>query len=89
MATHILSNHALCAQSWRDTNAQARKIVDDYLAVQRDRVALLDEYVEPFSKVLPGRTLMRFYQIENKIHTVLLYEIAETIPVIAQAEPAQ
>ena len=66
------------------TDDEARKLVDSYLAVQRDRVALLDSYVERFAAILPGRTLMRFYQIENKIHTVLLYELAETIPVIAQ-----
>ena len=66
------------------TDAEARKLVDAYLAVQRDRAALLQSYVEPFAEVLPGRTLMRFYQIENKIHTVMLYELAETIPVVAQ-----
>jgi hypothetical protein len=66
------------------TDDEARKLVDAYLAVQRDRAALLQTYVEPFAEVLPGRTLMRFYQIENKIHTVMLYELAETIPVIAQ-----
>ena len=66
------------------TDDEARKLVDAYLAVQRDRAALLQSYVEPFAEVLPGRTLMRFYQIENKIHTVMLYELAETIPVVAQ-----
>jgi hypothetical protein len=71
------------------TDAKARRLVDSYLGVQRDRVALLDTYVGPFSEILPGRTLMRFYQIENKIQTVMLYEIAETIPVIAQSGAAQ
>jgi len=66
------------------TDEEARKLVDSYLAVQRDRVALLDSYVERFAEVLPGRTLMRFYQIENKIQIIMLYELAETIPVIAQ-----
>ena len=66
------------------TDEKARKLVDTYLAVQRDRVALLQSYVEPFAETLPGRTLMRFYQIENKIHTVMLYELAASIPVIAE-----
>jgi hypothetical protein len=66
------------------TDDEARKLVDSYLAVQRDRVALLDSYVERFAEILPGRTLMRFYQIESKVHTIMLYELAETIPVIAQ-----
>jgi len=66
------------------TDDEARKLVDAYLAVQRDRAALLQSYAEPFAEVLPGRTLMRFYQIENKIHIVMLYELAASIPVIAQ-----
>jgi hypothetical protein len=66
------------------TDDEAHKLIGSYLAVQRDRAALLQAYVEPFAEVLPGRTLMRFYQIENKIHTVMLYELAASIPVIAQ-----
>ena len=66
------------------TDDQARKLVDAHLAVQRDRAALLQSYVEPFAAVLPGRTLMRFYQIENKVHSIMLYDLAASIPVIAQ-----
>lgn len=66
------------------TDDEARKLVDTYLAIQRDRAALLQSYVEPFAEVLPGRTLMRFYQIENKIHSVMLYELAASIPVVEQ-----
>jgi len=34
--------------------------------------------------MLPGRKLMRFYQIENKIDAVMRYELAASIPVIEQ-----
>ena len=63
---------------------EARKLVDTYLAVQRDRVALRRSYVELFAEALPGRTLMRFYQIETKIYAVLFHELAASIPVIEQ-----
>ncbi len=66
------------------TDDEARKLVDTYLAVQRDRVALRRSYVELFAEALPGRTLMRFYQIENKIHAVMLHELAASVPVIDQ-----
>jgi len=66
------------------TDDEARKLVDSYLDVQRDRAALLQAYVERFAEALPGRTLMRFYQIENKVHTLMLYELAASIPVIEQ-----
>jgi hypothetical protein len=66
------------------TDDEARKLVDTYLDVQRDRVAVLHEYADDFAEVIPGRTLMRLYQIENKIQTVMLYELAATIPVVKQ-----
>ena len=37
-----------------------------------------------FSKALPGRKVARFYQIENKMDAIVRYELAETIPVVAQ-----
>ena len=66
------------------TDDQARKLVDDYLAIERDRVELRRSYVESFAEALPGRKLMRFYQIENKIDAVMRYEVAASIPVIEQ-----
>lgn len=66
------------------TDEEARKLVDDYLAIERDRVELRRSYVEPFAEALRGRKLMRFYQIENKIDAVMRYELAASIPVIDQ-----
>jgi len=64
------------------TDEKANQLVDDYLAAERDRAQVRQKYRDPLAKVLPGRKLMRFYQIENKIHAVLRYELAKTIPVV-------
>ncbi len=64
------------------TDEKANQLVDDYLAAERDRAEVRQKYRDPLAKVLPGRKLMRFYQIENKIQAVLRYELAKTIPVI-------
>ena len=68
----------------RLTDEQARKLVDVYLEVERDRAQVRQEFLEPISQALPGRKVMRFYQIENKIDAVLRYELAATIPVVEQ-----
>lgn len=60
----------------------SRKLVDESLAIEHDRAAVRKKYVEPFMEVLPGRKVARFYQIENKLHAVVRYEIARGIPVI-------
>jgi len=66
------------------SDEKARKLVDDYLAVESDRAELRRAYLEPISETLPGRKVMRFYQIENKIDAVLRYELAAKIPVLDQ-----
>lgn len=68
----------------RMTDEEAQRLVEDYLGVERDRTAVRQAFVGPFSEVLPGRKLMRFYQIENKIDAVVRYDLAATIPVIEQ-----
>jgi hypothetical protein len=53
---------------------KATKLVDDYLAVEADRVKVRRAYVDEFTKALPGRKVARFYQIENKLDAVLRYD---------------
>jgi len=52
--------------------------------MERERADVREEYRDDFSDVLPGRKLARFYQIENKIHAILRYELARGIPVIEE-----
>jgi len=64
------------------SNDQARKLVDDYLAVEEDRAKVRRTYVGDFAKALPGKKVARFYQIENKMDAVVRYDLAATIPVV-------
>jgi hypothetical protein len=70
---------------------KAVQLVDAYLAAEAARVKIKQSYVAEFAKVVPGRTVARFYQIENKMDAVLRYELAATIPVIDEkaAQPAK
>ncbi len=62
------------------TNDEAHDLVQRYLAVENDRNELRRSYLEPFSEVLPGKKVMRFNQMENKMDAELRYELAATIP---------
>ena len=66
------------------TDEEATKLTSEYLAIERDRTKIRESFLEPISKTLPGRKVMRFYQIENKIDAVLRYQLAATIPVVEQ-----
>jgi hypothetical protein len=73
------------------SNDKALKLMEDYLAVEADRVKVRQTYLPEFAKILPGRTVARFYQIENKMDAVLRYDVAAEIPVIEEqaAAPAK
>lgn len=61
---------------------KAMKIVEDYLAIEADRVEVRKTYVKEFAASLPGRKVARLYQLENKMDAVIRYDIASTVPVL-------
>ena len=70
------------------SNEKALQLAGDYLAAEADRLQVRRTYLGEFAKVLPGRTVARFYQIENKMDAVLRYDLAGTIPVVELASGA-
>jgi len=66
-------------------DAHALKLTEQYLDVENDRVAVRREYLPQFAKLLPGRKVARFYQIENKMDAVVRYDLAEDIPVVEES----
>jgi hypothetical protein len=70
------------------SNEKATKLVEDYLAVEADRVQVRRSFVPDFAAVLPGRKLARLYQIENKMDAVIRYDLAARIPVVEQENSA-
>jgi hypothetical protein len=69
--------------SFRDlSNDKALQLMESYLAAEAERLEVRRSYLAEFAKILPGRTVARFYQIENKMDAVLRYELAATIPVV-------
>jgi hypothetical protein len=69
--------------SFRDlSNDKALQLMENYLAAEAERLQVRRAYLGEFNKILPGRTVARFYQIENKMDAVLRYDLAATIPVV-------
>ena len=64
------------------SNEKAMQLTGDYLAAEADRLQVRRTYLPEFAKVVPGRTVARFYQIENKMDAVLRYDLAGAIPVL-------
>jgi hypothetical protein len=60
----------------------ALKLLDDYLALERDHIAILTRYVPRFKKVLPPKKVARLYQVENKARALVNYDLAREIPIV-------
>lgn len=73
------------------SDEKATRLVNDYMDVEADRVAVRRSYVQEFLGALPGRKVARLYQIENKMDALIRYDLAATIPVVEQdaAAPAK
>ncbi len=64
------------------TDAVATQMTSDFIAIERDRVALMQTYLPKFSAVIPPRKVARYYQIENKLRAVLNFALADEIPLV-------
>jgi hypothetical protein len=60
----------------------AKRLIKEHLAIESDRNKLHQSYLPKFEKVLPYKKVMRYYQLENKIWAVILYEAAKKIPLV-------
>ena len=60
----------------------AKKLVGEYLAIERDRVKLKQAYLPKLRQALPEKKVARYLQIENKIEAVIRYELADQIPLV-------
>ena len=64
------------------TDQAATQLLNEYLALEANHVALLKAYVPRFQKVLPARKAARLYQIENKVRALVNYDLARQIPLV-------
>jgi hypothetical protein len=79
-AGRLLEEYARTYQAMSDQ--VAKKLLDEFLAIEADRVKLRQAYVPRFRKALPDTKVVRYYQLENKIHAVVSYDTARLIPLV-------
>ena len=64
------------------TDEAANKMIAEALAIDRDETAMQTKYAAKLAKVLPGRQVMRYLQIESKIRAAVRYKMAEELPLV-------
>lgn len=62
------------------TDAQAKAMVDEALGIDEAKLRLRRGYAARMGRVLPGRKLARFFQIDNKLDAVVRADISRQVP---------
>jgi len=62
------------------TDQKARALLDEYLDIDREDLWLKRAYLEEFSKILPAKKVMRYFQMENKIAAMVNYQMTQGMP---------
>jgi len=62
------------------TNAKAAKLLEQSIAIEETETKLKRSFIPKLAKVLPGRKVARYMQLENKVRALVKYEIAGEVP---------
>ncbi len=64
------------------SDAIARQLLEDYLLLEDDRLALRQAYLPKFRGAIPEIKVARYYQIENKIQAIVDVDLAANVPLV-------
>src|ERR1700761_9542933 len=69
------------------TDAQAKDMADRIFKYQSARIDLKKKYFKEFNKQLPAVTVVKFYQLENRLDLLLDLQLASELPpLLARAD---
>jgi len=64
------------------TDAQAKQLSDESLTIDQDEITMRRTYAARLNRLLPGKKVARYLQIENKIRAAIRYDLAGGIPLV-------
>jgi hypothetical protein len=66
------------------TNDQANQKLDEVMAVNQQRLDVQKDFIPKFRAALPGITVTRFFQVDNKLHALVQCQIAQLVPLASK-----
>lgn len=64
------------------TDAQATKLLTEMLSIQKQEAATKAEWAAKFQAKLPGKVVTRFFQVDNKLDAIVLFQLAAEVPLV-------
>jgi hypothetical protein len=78
----LLQSYAADYRSNSLDDEKAKKLLDEWIAVDRDDAKHRGSYAAKVLNALPAKKAARYLQIENEYRTLLRYELASTVPLV-------
>ena len=64
------------------SDEKAKKLLDEWLALDKDEASHRKTYAGKVLQVLPAKKAARYLQIENEYRLLLKYDLAATVPLV-------
>src|SRR5436190_23981924 len=79
---NLIETYAAAYRGGAVSDKLAKQLIDQLIAIEEDETKLKKSYVPKLSKVLPMAKVARYVQIENKIRSILKFELASGVPLL-------
>lgn len=66
------------------TDERANQVMASYFSLEIQTLEVRRKYVSNFNEVIPARQTLRFYQIENKLDSIIEADISSVTPLVPE-----
>jgi hypothetical protein len=64
------------------SDKEALRLLSEFLSMEKARLKVKRQYVPRFKKILPPKKVVRFFQVDNKLDSLVNIELAAEIPLV-------
>ena len=68
------------------SDADASRLLDEYFAIEKDIVQIKQKYAKTMTARIGAANTARFFQIDNKLDSIVRAEAASGIPLLTKAK---
>ena len=79
---NMLQSYAADYRNQSLTDEKAKKLLDEWIGIERDEIKQRSAYAAKVMKAVPGKKAARYLQIESEYRTLLRYDLATTVPLV-------
>jgi hypothetical protein len=79
---NLLRSYAVDYRNQSLTDEKAKKLLDEWIAIDNDDAKRRASYVPKVMKALPAKKAARYLQIENEYRILMKYDLAVMVPLV-------